>query len=295
MELDHSGKLALSVYPIATLDNDAERSTFLEAAGDPTTAPFAYEMQTFTDREHLVRSSRDLTLVQLSEKSVLDAAKEVGGLVYWAIPTIESGRAGYGVYNMDPFSCESGYTFVDGGRVTESNSDAPADLGEGPGALATDARHPELGDDLTVLRNSRVTMAQGLAQLEEQYGATIEAKFELDHDGNLALSIYPIEDISIDPEHATFIEAAGDPTRSTFAPGFDAFALDDVEHQTRSARDLTIVQTANLTLREAVDAAQAQMPDGFVYWAIPTIREGNAGYGIYVLGADDRAHYFFVD
>jgi hypothetical protein len=36
------------------------------------------------------------------------------------------------------------------------------------------------------------------------------------------------------------------------------------------------------------------MPDGFVYWAIPTIRDTRAGYGVYTLGADGQPHYFFV-
>ena len=70
--------------------------------------------------------------------------------------------------------------------------------------------------------------------------------------------------------------------------------MPDVEHLTKSSRDLTLVQTSSLTLRQAVDVAQSAMPGGFVYWAIPTIRDTRAGYGVYVYATDHKAHYFFV-
>ena len=268
---------------------------FREASGDPSKAPFAYGMETFADREHLVRSARDLTLRQLSLTSVGDAARDVGGFVYWSIPTIQWGRAGYGVYSMDPFTCESSFTFVDGMGSLESSGDSPEDLGDGPGARATDARGVELGANVAIVRTSAISMADALAQVLAANGPIIEAKFELGDDGKLSLSLYPVKDIGVDAERTTFVEAAGDPTVSPFQPTLDTFADSDVEHQTRSARDLTLVQTAALTLPEAVDAAQAQLPDGFVFWAIPTIRDTRPGYGVYVLAADDSVHYFFID
>jgi len=54
------------------------------------------------------------------------------------------------------------------------------------------------------------------------------------------------------------------------------------------------VQTASLTLREAVAAAEDAVPNGFVFWAIPTIRGTSAGYGTYVLGPRGGVHYLFV-
>ena len=80
-----------------------------------------------------------------------------------------------------------------------------------------------------------------------------------------------------------------------FSPTTEEFKVPDVEHLTRSARDLTIVQTASLTLREAVSIAESKIQDGIVYWAIPTIRDGRPGYGVYVLDQQDQPHYFFVD
>jgi hypothetical protein len=54
------------------------------------------------------------------------------------------------------------------------------------------------------------------------------------------------------------------------------------------------VQTASLTLLSAVQTAESMYEGGIVYWAIPTIRDGHSGYGVYVLGSDDQVHYLFI-
>src|SRR5678816_3460853 len=123
-------------------------------------------------------------------------------------------------------------------------------------------------------------MAQGLAQ-SASTGAVIEAKFELDDEGNLSLSTYPIgAPIENDSERSKFQELAGDPTVSPWKPALEPFH--DLEHLTRSSRGLTLVQTAKLSLRDAVAKADAKFPGGFVYWAIPTRRGTQSGYGIYI-------------
>ncbi len=295
-ELGDSGKLSLSLYPAGKpLNVDAERNVFQELSGDPTAWPFAGSLEAFKDQEHLTRSARDLTLVQLSRVSLLEAVESSSceGFVYWAIPTIRHGRAGYGVYTTANGTRQK-YHFIDGQGSRARTSSHPIELGTDPGALATDERVPELGSDLAIVKTAKVTMAQALASLEKAHGPAIEAKYELDDNGKLSLSIYPVKDISLDAERSSFGELAGDPTGKTFAPSFEEFKVPDVEHLTRSARDITLVQTASLTLRQAIDAAQSAMPSGFVYWAIPTIRDTRAGYGVYVYGKDGKAHYFFV-
>ena len=294
-ELDDQGKLSLSLYPAGkSIRVDAERNVFQELAGDPTASPFAGSLEVFKDQEHLTRSARDLTLVQLSRVSLLEAVERSScdGFVFWAIPTVRHGRAGYGVYTAN--GKKQKYRFIDGDGSSARTASHPTDLGAGPGARATDERTPELGSDLSVLKTAKVTMAQALASLEEAHGPTIEAKYELDGGGKLSLSVYPVKDIALDAERCAFGELAGDPTTKTFNPSFEEFKVPDVEHLTRSARDITIVQTASLTLRQAVDSAQKAMPGGFVYWAIPTIRDTRAGYGIYVYGTDGKSHYFFI-
>ncbi len=293
-ELGDDGKLSLSLYPAAKgLGMDAERNLFQELSGDPTAAKFAGALEVFADQEHLTRSARDLTLVQLSTLSIADAidSAECDGEVFWAIPTIRHGRAGYGVYSED--NGYQHYRFVDGQGASYRTSNHLTEIIGGPGNKATDARAPEL-TDLGILATSKITISQALAQLEAKNGPAIEAKFEPDDSGNLSLSIYPVKDISVDAERATLGELSGDPTAATFAPDFAEFKVPDVEHLTKSSRDLTIVQTSSLTLRQAVDAAQHAAPRGFVYWAVPTIRDSRSGYGVYVYGADKKAHYFFV-
>ena len=289
-ELGDDGKLSLSVYPVAnTLD--AERNTFQELSGDPTTATWMPSLDVFHDQEHLTRSARDLTLVQLSRRTLRAAAAraEQFGRVYWAIPTIQEGRAGYGVYMLREGI--SRYVFVDG---LGSARRQMVDLGSGPGAGATDARVPELGGDVTIVRQSHITMSQALRQIAPQYGAAIEAKFEIGDDGKLSLSIYPVQNIALDSERNHFFELAGDPTASTYAPSIAEFVVPDEEHLTRSSRDLTLVQTARMPLLDAVTNVESRFPGGFVFWAIPTIRDTRAGYGVYVLAADGSTHYLFV-
>jgi hypothetical protein len=292
-ELDDSKKLSLSIYPAKNgIDADAERNVFSELSGDPTAESFAGGLEQFHDQEHLTRSARDLTLVQLSHYTVADAVAwgEQYGTVYWAIPTIRYGRAGYGVYVLD--DGRSYYGFLDGDGSDESGAE---ELADGPGAGATDARAPELGDDITIVRQSKISMLDALKMSEAKYGKSIEAKFELGDDGKLSLSIYPAgKGVRVDAERNTFSELSGDPTADTFEPSLSPFAVPDEEHLTRSARDLTLVQTAGLSLVDAVKRAQSRVPGGMVYWAIPTIRDTRAGYGVYVLGSDDHIHYFFV-
>ncbi len=293
-ELDHDGKLALSIYPLgASIALDAERNVFLESAGDPTAEQWQPGSETFHDQEHLTRSARDLTLVQLSRTTLREAVVEAEelGTVYWAIPTLQNHRAGYGVYVLDEDG-DSFYAFLDGSGSVRRGV---FDLGTGPGTRATDARSPELGDDLGVLRSSRISMSRALAQVEATYGPSIEAKFELDHDGKLSLSIYPVgAGIDVDAGRNQFFELAGDPTARRYAPTLTEFSVPDEEHLTRSARDLTIVQAARMPLIDAVRQVERLFPRGIVYWAIPTLRDTRAGYGIYVRAAGGSTHYLFV-
>jgi hypothetical protein len=296
-ELDDNKNLSLSLYPTGKgLDVDAERNVFQELSGDPAQSPFQGSLDVFKDQEHLTRSARDLTLVQLSRVSLLDAvnAASDSGWPFWAIPTIRRGRAGYGVYTLDG-DMKKHYSFVDGGG-SDFSSCFPDDLGTGPGAGATDQRGVELGNDVTIVRQSKIGLLDAINQAESQYGPVIEAKFELADDGkSLSLSIYTVnQGLNTDAERNHFFEASGDPTVAPFAPTNSEFVVPDAEHLTRSARDLTLVQTAGLNIKEAVTIAQSMIPDGFVFWAIPTIRDTRAGYGVYVLDASGQVHYFFV-
>jgi hypothetical protein len=295
-ELDHDGKLALSTYPVTSLALDSERNQFNELAGDPTKpGPFTGNFETFHDFEHLTRSSRDLTLRQLSARSLEGAVHSLDWLgdVYWAIPTIQGGRAGYGIWVLvgDDEDAQGVYFFVDG---SGSSRHQTLDLGTGPGAGASDTRVPKLPDP-SVARTAKTRMSAAIKQTLKTYPGVIEAKYEIGDDGNLALSIYPVkEPLTIDAQRQTFFELAGDPTQTTFAPSVSTFDVPDEEHVTRSARDLTLVQTSQMSILDAIAKAESKFSNGFVYWAIPTIRGTRSGWGIYVLDSQNRTHYLFL-
>jgi hypothetical protein len=292
-EHDHDGKLALSTYPVPSLSLDSERNTFQELAGAVEAAPWSPALDTFHDFEHLVRSSRDLTLRQLSAYGIEELVQEVeegGARVYWAIPTIQEGRAGYGVWAL--YYDVGAYVFVDGAG---SNKRQTLDLGTGPGSAATDTRKPKLGNDVTVMRQSRIKMSTALKQVLKTYPLVIEAKFELDDNNKLSLSIYPTSQSKrVDPEHQEFFEIAGDPTVLPFTYAATKFDVPDEEHVTRSARDLTLVQTQSMSLLDAVQKAESKISGGVVFWAIPTIRGTRSGYGVYVLAPNNSVHYLFI-
>jgi hypothetical protein len=291
-EPDEDSHLALSLYPLGKpVGVDPTNNVFQEAAGDPTAATFAPGLEVLHDFAHLSRSTRDLTIVQLSKLTLRDAIDRgrYFGFVYWAIPTMQAGRAGYGVYAVD-HDGDSQYVFIDG---QGSRTRQVKDLGMAPTA-PTDDRSPELGNDLTVLRTSKISMLAAIDAMEATHGKIIEAKFELDSGDHLSLSLYPVKDFRVDAERNELGELAGDPTAAAFAPSYEKFDVPDEEHVTKASRDLSLVQAAGMNLRSAVVKAQAKIPGGFTYWAIPTRQGTRAGYGIYVLDTQNRSHYLFV-
>jgi len=298
-EPDDSGNLSLSTYPVgkplAVYPTD---NILQELAGDPTQTPWAPSLEQFHDFEHLATSTRDLTLRELSAVSIADAVNEVGedgAIVYWAVPTIQENRAGYGVwalYNATKKHPYGAYTFVDGGGSSRRQT---LDLGTGPGAGATDPRTPELNGDPTIVRTSQIKMSDALRQMLAKYPAVVEAKFEIGDDSKLSLSIYTTgSPATLDAKRNTFFELAGDPTQATYAPTESKFDVPDEEHVTKAARDLTLVQTQTMELLGAVEKAESLISGGIVYWAIPTIRGTRAGYGVYILAPDGTSHYYFL-
>ena len=102
-ELDDSGALSLSVYPVTKgIRTNAEFNEFEEAAGPATASPWKPEIEVFKDSEHLTRSSFDLTVMQQSRiglaKAVQRALARQPGIAYWAVPTIKGRKPAVGIY-----------------------------------------------------------------------------------------------------------------------------------------------------------------------------------------------------
>lgn len=102
-ELDDSGALSLSVYPVGKgLRTNAEFNVFKEVSGPAASTPWKQSVQVFKDREHLTRSSFDLTILQLGHLSLAGAVQRAlaqqPGIAYWAIPTLQGTQPMVGVY-----------------------------------------------------------------------------------------------------------------------------------------------------------------------------------------------------
>ena len=102
-ELDDSGALSLSVYPVTKgLRTSAEFNVFEEVSGPAAVSPWKQSVEVFTDREHLTRSAFDLTVMQLGNFNLATAVRRAltrqPGVAYWAIPTLQGKRPGVGVY-----------------------------------------------------------------------------------------------------------------------------------------------------------------------------------------------------
>jgi uncharacterized membrane protein YkoI len=115
--------LMLSVYTAKVgLEKDAEHNVLIELIGDAAKDSWAPETEVFEDKKHLTRSAMQLTLVQLSKLTLVDAIKKAEaaqrGTVYSAIPSVKDGNAVYDV--LVGAEGKSVHLVVDGktGKVT---------------------------------------------------------------------------------------------------------------------------------------------------------------------------------
>src|SRR5262245_17127219 len=163
-------------------------------------------------------------------------------------------------------------------------------------ALATFSARAAGNDDQSTsaliarLKESKITLVDGIRQSEKQYGVAISAKFELE-DGALNLSVYNAkEGRNKDAEHNILTEVAGDATKSPWAPKLEVF--EDKEHLKRASAHLTLVQASKLGL---VDAVQKVSDRGTVYSVTPAIVGNAAVYELLVATAGGKSTKFIVD
>jgi uncharacterized membrane protein YkoI len=152
----------------------------------------------------------------------------------------------------------------------------------------------EGGEDtlLAKLKDSKFSLADGIAQAEKENGLAISAKFELEGD-KLSLSVYTAKaGLGKDAEHNALIELAGDPTQDTWKTETEVF--EDKKHLTRSAMQLTLVQLSKLTLRDAIKKAEAAQP-GTVYSITPAVKDGNPVFNVKVANAEGKSINVVVD
>lgn len=96
-ELDDSGALSLSVYAAPS-----GYDVFKEVSGSPTTAPWKSAAEVITEREDLVNSAFDVTIVQQGHVGLAAAVRHAlsrqPGTPYWAVPTLHGKKPAIGIY-----------------------------------------------------------------------------------------------------------------------------------------------------------------------------------------------------
>lgn len=160
----------------------------------------------------------------------------------------------------------------------------------GGGSIAAEYKDAKLL--LGRLKDSRISLADGLKQAEAAHGFAISAKFEMKKD-TLMLSVYTAkEGRDKDAEHNVLMELLGNATSQPWAPETEVF--EDKPHIARSAMHLTLVQIAKLSLPDAIKKAEATQP-GTVYSAIPAVRRGRPVADVLVATPDNKSVHFAVD
>jgi uncharacterized membrane protein YkoI len=145
---------------------------------------------------------------------------------------------------------------------------------------------------LTSLRQSKQSLVEGITQAEKQNGTAVSAKFEVE-DGKFWLSVYTAkEGLKADAEHNSLLELKGEANGATWTPAIEVF--EDKKHLTRSAMQLTLVQTSKLSLVDAIKKAGAAQA-GTVYSAIPAVKDGNPVYDVKVATSDGKSVAVIVD
>ena len=145
--------------------------------------------------------------------------------------------------------------------------------------LALVAAHPSLAKDyadeetialLKVLGNAKLSLADGVRQVSKGDEAAISAKFELDDNKKLSLSVYTAEKgLGEDPEHNVLKEHSGSPEQTPWAPEAEVFK--DLEHVSRASGHLTLMALAKHSLADFITMAQKHHK-GTVFSAIPEVQ-----------------------
>ena len=124
-------------------------------------------------------------------------------------------------------------------------------------SLAKDYADEETTALLKVLGNAKVGLTDGVRQVSEGGEAAISAKFELDDNKKLSLSVYTAEKgLAEDAEHNVLKEYSGSPEQTPWAPEEEVFK--DLEHVSRASGHLTLMALANHSLADLITMAQKQ-------------------------------------
>ena len=138
-------------------------------------------------------------------------------------------------------------------------------------AHAKDYDNQEMVGLMNALPNAKVSLAQGVRQAENKGEVATSAKFELNDEKKLSLSVYTAENgLTVDPEHNVLKELSGAPDQTVWSPQSEEFK--DLPHVARASEHLTLMSVAKHGLADFIAMAEKQAK-GTVFSAIPEIRD----------------------
>jgi len=141
-------------------------------------------------------------------------------------------------------------------------------------ALTIGSAHAYDGDQAKLvgaLKQSKLTLADGIRQAAKNGAAVISAKFEFDDAGKLSLSVYSAQrGAAMAPESNVLQELSGSPEQAAWAPQVEVFK--DVEHVARSSEQLTLLALSRVTLLDLVGRIEPAR-DGVVFSVMPHVRQ----------------------
>ncbi|MBI3272676.1 MAG: hypothetical protein HYZ53_27055 [Planctomycetes bacterium] len=128
---------------------------------------------------------------------------------------------------------------------------------------------------LKALPSAKVSLADGIQQAGAKAPeAVTSAKFEMDHEGKLSLSVYTSEKgFEVAAEENVLKELSGSPTGDKWTPEAEVFK--DAEHLKRAATQHTVMSIAAVSLLDIVTKAAKEHP-GTVFSAIPEVSKRKA-------------------
>ena len=157
-----------------------------------------------------------------------------------------------------------------------------------------DEKQGNAGTLLNDLAQSKVSLADGIQQATKGTDVPISAKFELDDEGKLSLSVYTAgKGLYVAAKDNVLKELSGSPESAAWTPKVEIFT--DQEHLERAGKQLELVARAKLSLAEIVEKASKEYP-GTVVAVTPEVHAEKLVYEVKIAkdGKVAEHHYDVV-
>ncbi len=144
---------------------------------------------------------------------------------------------------------------------------------------------------LQALSKTQMTLAEGLKQVTQGTEVPISAKFELDDNQRISLSIYTAEKgLGMDSEHNILKELAGSPEKAPWMPEVEVFK--DIPHVARASAHLTLTAIARHSLLAVVLRAEKEHP-GKLFSIAPRVHKARAVFAVLIANGSNASEYLY--